>query len=233
MMAQKEKHLDEIDPTNSIMPIVMHNEDGTCGSFLGTGAFIEPKKVLVTCDHVLVDSKFGYAVVSKQHDRLFSAEVLFRNPDTDLALLRVTDFTPDYFLPLREDDVLTLNEIVMCFEYGTTEKAGSHVTFAPANRIGNVTRFLDLTKHFKAAGDDMLELSFPALRGASGAPVMDWRPPFRVWGVVTKNWASELAPAQIETILDEKGQVQGDTKFYLPQALAIHVKHVRAALAAF
>jgi hypothetical protein len=76
----------------------------------------------------------------------------------------------------------------------------------------------------------MLELSFPALRGASGAPVVDSHPPFEVWGVVTANTAYEIHPAQVERIVEEDGKITEETRFYLPQALAIHVSKVRKLL---
>ena len=59
------------------------------------------------------------------------------------------------------------------------------------------------------------------------APIMSWSPPFKLWGIVKANVSNELLPAQIERVVDEVGQLEEETKFYLPQALAIHVKHVR------
>lgn len=56
---------------------------------------------------------------------------------------------------------------------------------------------------------------------------MEWRPPFKLWGIVKANISAELMPAQVETLVDEQGNVEEETKFYLPQALAVHVKHVR------
>ena len=78
----------------------------------------------------------------------------------------------------------------------------------------------------------MLELSFPALKGASGAPVITWKPPFRLWGILSQNVARELHPAQVEKVLDEGGNMTEETRFYLPLGLAIHVKHVRKLLEA-
>jgi len=60
---------------------------------------------------------------------------------------------------------------------------------------------------------------------------MDWQPPFRLWGVVTANVSYELLPVQIESIHDTTGKLDEETKFFLPQGLAINVKHVNALLA--
>ena len=75
----------------------------------------------------------------------------------------------------------------------------------------------------------MLELSFPALKGASGAPVLS-NASFELLGVVKANVSYELLPAQIESIQDEAGVVTEETKFFLPQALAVNVTIVREFL---
>jgi hypothetical protein len=75
----------------------------------------------------------------------------------------------------------------------------------------------------------MLVLSFAALRGASGAPVVS-NTDLHLWGIVTANRAYHLLPTQVETVLDEKNQLIEEVRFMLPQALAIHVKHLRSVL---
>ena len=214
-------------PSEFILPIVGQNEDESCGPFLGTGVFVGEAPYLVTCNHVLDQWDKEYAIAIEQEDRLAIATVLNRDADTDLAILNIDGYNPPHSLPFEEDKNIMPNDIVMCFEYGTTITAGYNIEFSPANRIGNVTRFRNLPDLFGKAGDHMLELSFPALKGASGAPIMSWKQPFKLWGIVTANWSTELMPAQVETIHDGKGNIEEDTKYYLPQALAIHVKHVR------
>ena len=209
------------------MPIVGLNEDKSCGPFLGSGVFVGEVPFLVTCDHVLNDLDKEYGVAIESEKRLATATVLTRDAGIDLAILNIDDYNPPHSLPFEEDENIILNNIVMCFEYGTTVTAGNNIDFSPANRLGNVTRFRNLTDLYGKAGDYMLELSFPALKGASGAPIMSWTPPFKLWGIVKANLSTELMPAQVETIHDEKGNIEEETKYYLPQALAIHVKHVR------
>ena len=72
----------------------------------------------------------------------------------------------------------------------------------------------------------MLELSFPALKGASGAPVLS-NGSFELLGVIKANVGYELLPAQIESIHDQSGTVMEETKFFLPQGLAVNVAEVR------
>lgn len=221
---------DTYSPSDFVVPIVGMNEDGSCGPFLGSGVFATESAFLVTCDHVLEPWKGKYAVAIQELNRLFVAELLVRDEKHDLAALRVPEYRPPHCVPLEKDSEISLNKIVICYEYGTTVTAGKQIDFSPANRLGNVTRIRDLRDRFKSAGDHMLELSFPALKGASGAPVMDWRPPFKLWGLVKANVGYELLPAQVESVVDTAGKLSEETKFYLPQALAVHVRHVRQLL---
>ncbi len=220
-------------PSDFVVPVLARHPDGSPGPFLGTGSFVGAGAgaKLLTCDHVLAQwhGSFGIAIEETQH--FFEASVVARDPATDLALLRVHGYAPPHSLEPLGDDVFGLNKIVLCFEYGTTIAAGAHIAFSPATRLGNVTRLRNLTDLYGAAGIEMLELSFPALKGASGAPIMDWEPPFRLWGVVKANVSYELLPAQVESIHDSSGKLEEQTKFYLPQALAINVKHVKTLLA--
>lgn len=217
-------------PSDFVMPIVGLNKDKSCGPFLGSGVFVGDAPHLVTCDHILNDWDKEYGIAIESGQRIATASVLARDPDTDLAILNIDDYKPTHSLPFEEEENIILNNIVMCFEYGTTITAGNKINFSPANRLGNVTRFRNLTDLYGKAGDHMLELSFPALKGASGAPVMGWTPPFKLWVIVKANWSTELMPAQVETIRDGKGNVEEETKYYLPQALAIHVKHIKELL---
>ncbi len=218
---------DSWTPSDFVVPVLGVHEDGGNGPFLGSGVFVGEKAILVTCHHVLDGWEGEYGVVIEAEDRLVRAEVITREPSTDLALLEVSDYCPVHTLTTEQDANITLNDIVACFHYGTTIVAGQIIHFSPANRLGNVTRFRNLPDLYGEAGNQMLELSFAALKGASGAPVMGWRPPFKLWGIIKANVGTELLPAQIETVVDEAGQLDEQTKFYLPQALAIHVKHVR------
>ena len=158
---------------------------------------------------------------------LANPELILMDEEIDLAFLKVKDYDPPYSFPLAEDHDITINQLVCAFEYSTTEIAGRKINFTPANRMGNVTRARNLNDIYGKSGEEMLELSFPALKGASGAPVVLNKTPFPLWGVVKSNVAREVMPAQIEKILDESGEITEETKFYLPQGLAIHVKHVR------
>ncbi len=71
----------------------------------------------------------------------------------------------------------------------------------------------------------MLELSFPALRGASGAPVVSIGNEVVLWGIIVANVSYHLLPAQIEKVVEGDTTVE-EIKYLLPQAIAVNVKHL-------
>lgn len=185
--------------------------------------------MLLTADHVIRDWSGLFAITEFPNlDSLFDAEVIARDEQHDLALLEVHGYEPPSVLPLAEAH--QTNETMVTFEYGTTTVAGSAITLAPATRLGNITRIIDVTYRLGPAGIEALELSFPALRGASGAPVVSNDGTFKLHGVVVANISYHLLPAQIASVLDEKNEIFEETHFMLPQALAVNVKHVRSFL---
>jgi S1-C subfamily serine protease len=101
---------------------------------------------------------------------------------------------------------------------------------SPATRLGNVTRSMAVD-FLGAAGEDALELSFPALRGASGSPVLNQQ--LEVIGLVVANASYHLLPAQIESVIDEKNKVTEEIKYMLPQALAVNCKFIRAFIESY
>lgn len=98
-----------------------------------------------------------------------------------------------------------------------------------------MTRRITLPANFGAVGEAM-ELSFPALRGASGAPVMlnefvtdalMGKDPFGVVGVVLASASYHLLPVQIESVLTEDDTLYEEVRYMLPQAVAISIDHLR------
>jgi hypothetical protein len=141
----------------------------------------------------------------------------------------VPAYTPPSVLSIPGHLEIIPNQAIVTFEYGPTRTLGKAITLSPATRIGNVTRVIDLRSVHGLAGDEALELSFPALRGASGAPVMK-NADYTLWGVIIANVSYHLLPAQIETVLTEDGTMVEETRFMMPQAVPVNVKHVRQLL---
>ena len=102
--------------------------------------------------------------------------------------------------------------------------------------MGHMTRMLNATERLGPAGDLVLELSFPAFRGASGAPVMFHETGTRVLmgqesygivGVIVANASYHLLPAQIESVIDVENNYVEEIRYMLPQALAVNIQHLR------
>lgn len=215
-----------MNPDKSIVPILAIGEYNSIKYFLGTGVFIVRPRLLATAEHVVRDWNGPLAVTTPLHlDQIFRANILSRSSESDLVLLEVPQYPFEDNLQLAEDEEIITNHPVVCMEYGTTRTLGNTINFSPATRLGNVTRVINIDR-FGKAGKDALELSFPALRGASGSPVLS-NINFHLWGIMIANVSYHLLPSQIETVLDEKNNIMEETKFMLPQAIAINVKHLR------
>jgi hypothetical protein len=208
--------------------------DGQRMKFLGTGSIIGDGSILLTADHVTRDWPGPLAIVHlPRPQQLIPITPLERDASHDLVLHRVHDYRPPQ--PLRPifDAPSHPNRQLLTFEYGTTVTVGPEVRLNPATRLGHMTRKFDMTKELRSpAGDDALELSWPALRGASGAPVMlnDATNPaeaFGVIGVIVANAAYHLLPAQIESVLTEENNLFEEIRYMLPQAVAVNIRHLR------
>lgn len=219
-----------MNPSENIVPIVATDDELHFKHFLGTGCFIKDIPILATADHVIRDWAGQLAIAAfPKLDALFPAFLVERNSEADLALLEVPDYPKETGLRLAQDSEITQNQQVLCFEYGTTRRREKMTILAPATRLGNVTRILNLEEQYGLAGRDALELSFPALKGSSGAPVVS-NSTFNIWGIVIANVNYHLLPAQIESVWDEEKRIEEETRFLLPQGIAVHVKHLREML---
>jgi S1-C subfamily serine protease len=222
-----------MDPKLSIVPVLAIDEAGNVKHFLGTGSFVDRDHLLLTADHVIRDWAGQIAIVVEPNlTTLFRANVVYRDQSHDLALLVVPAYKAPKPIPVAADSPYHPNQFVLAFEYGTTKVAGREIHFAPATRIGNITRQLDVRDMLGLAGDGALELSFPALRGASGAPVISNDGRFALYGVIVANVSYHLLPAQIESVIDERSGTREEVRYMLPQALAVNSRHVAAAIAA-
>lgn len=71
----------------------------------------------------------------------------------------------------------------------------------------------------------MLELSYPALKGASGAPVFR-EDALDVIGVIVANIERELMPAQVLRAVRDDGEPIEEIRYFLPNALAVSSIHL-------
>jgi len=214
-------------PAKSIVPLFGLDDENRKSIFLGTATFVGSHPWLITADHVAGSWNGRLAISPIIGTKFYPANIIARDKDADLAVLDVIGYKPDNLpIVLAEGDEPPQSLMVVSFEYGTTRSRGDLIHLAPATRLGNITRKLDLSEKFGKAGEGILELSFPALRGASGAPIL-LNGSFELWGIIIANLDYHLLPTQIESVLDEKNNLMEEIKYMLPQGLAVNVKHVR------
>jgi hypothetical protein len=215
-----------------IVPVIGFTRDKKPGPFLGTAFFVEPGPRLITAWHV-VKNWDGAVTIAHLKDltKYYVAKPRVYREDHDLVVLDVEAYRPTTGIHLAEDADIRANQFVACLEYGPSRQVGAKTALSPATRLGNVTRLLSMSGELGLNNCTALELSFPILMGASGAPVVS-NADFKLWGVVVANTSYHLLPAQIDTVLDEKNQILEETQFMLPQGLAVHVRHIREILSA-
>ena len=197
-------------------------------SFLGSAFFFlyGGEVLAATADHVIGEASGRFVMAAG--DMIFEVDVLKRCPDYDLCVLGPKSHPDGVSLQVSSDRGMSGNVTLYTYEYSTTDvfpDGSFHLT--PATRIGNCTRIVQLEEQYGHAGIDMLELSFPALRGASGAPVIEIRgSEMIVHGIIVANAERHLLPAEIETVLDEKNEILEERKYFLPQAVAVNTTHL-------
>lgn len=221
-------------PNHTIVPLFAADANLNIKRFLGTSFFVGPSGALITAEHVVREwnEHFAIAVVLSTDVKPFPASLKHVSRSRDLAVLEVDGYRPKHLLPLSKDSRTNTDMDLLCLEYSTAqiEKGNNMNITEPATRKGHLTRERTLTDRYGEAGQFMLELSFPALKGASGAPVMKGRPPYECVGVLVANVSNHLLPVQIESVLDEKNQLLEQTQFLLPQGLAVNVNHLERTL---
>src|SRR5262249_39944508 len=177
----------QMEPQESVVPILALDDSDHLKHFLGTGVFVGTRPFLVTAEHVVRDWSGQFAVaILPDIDRVAKATLIKKDKQVDLAVLEVPGYPAEKALQLASDDEIKLNYQIATFEYSTTRIIGEDIYLSPATRIGNVTRVFNLTDLYGKAGESALELSFPALGGASGAPVIS-NQNFRLWGIIIAN----------------------------------------------
>jgi len=209
---------------------------------LGTGFFVGKGDALhvITAKHVIEDNPLAEG---EQYALVFGGEkgiavVGFGSmrlaQDYDVAALMVSrasfpeaESAPPVALALMRADP-ALNAEVLTYEYSSTRieckpLGGMHVSFEPYAHKGNIVRSYTSTFPEKTPTRSVLT-SFPALQGASGAPILTGtasKNSFAVVGMTVANFERTLLPAQILELHTSDGKVESKTSYYLPLGKAI------------
>jgi hypothetical protein len=212
-------------------PAEPNGEPATRIEFRGTGSIIGAGALVLTADHVIRNCQ-GQLVVHFHTSNEWRKITLFESDrEHDLAVLSLLGAPATHTLEPLFGREFPSNLDLTTLEYSTTTTAldsGGTPRFSvnPATRRGHITRYVNLVDLYGAAGESMLELSFPALEGASGAPVMIDRQ-LNVIGVLVANQDHHLIPVQTLTALTNDNKMLEEVRYMLPQGLAVDINHLR------
>jgi hypothetical protein len=207
--------------------------DPIVGWFLGTGFFVDHEGGFLTARHNLDGVDCGpdeQIAVAFWEDpvRVLPVATVRLSDQFDIAYGHVSE--PENIVPLTiasskpmiNEDILTLEFSNVAPERG--EDGIARIMISATSHKGYVARGYQST--FAGTGPaHVVEVSFPALKGASGAPVVVERLG-TVLGMLVANVERELLPAQVEVIEHGDGTKE-DRKYFLPRGLAIAWIHLR------
>ncbi len=235
----------ELRPELSIVPIVRASKTVPIAELLGTGFFVGQANSirLVTAKHVFescqlaADEKYAIAFRGETGIPVIAISRVLASPDFDLAVADVPlEHIPTVMpLTLGKSDP-ALNADVFTFEYSGTQiekptPGQTHIAFEPYTHKGNIVRSYDSTYPEKIKTPTFL-VSFPALQGASGAPLLSGTPSKKsiaVVGMTVANVERHLIPAQIVQIQEGK-DFSEKISYYLPFGKALARAAVTEAL---
>lgn len=225
----------QLKPERAIVPIVRYAPDRIISQVLGTGFFVGKADTLrlVTAKHVITDAPLAdgekYALVLNDGKGIavIAISQIRVAQDFDVAVCNIEQSLLKNAVPLAlATSDPALNDDVFSYEYSSTriEKtaAGFHVSFEPYAHKGNVVRSYASTFPEKIKTPCILT-SYPALQGASGAPVVatiQTRKQFAVVGMLVENAERHLIPAQVVAIEDGPSYKES-TSYFLPYGKAV------------
>ena len=202
------------------------DDGGVQITFLGSAFFFTHagRVFAATAAHCVPSIEGEYQVVAQ--DTPYVADVAVVDRALDLCVFIPRSHPQTISMVLNQAREVPSNLPLYAYEFSATQVVNGQFRMSPATRVGNCVRLID-QEQFGAGGRRMLELSFPALKGASGCPVVLLVGTKMIaCGVIVANAQRHLLPAQVETILDEKNDLLEERKYFLPQALAVNAEHL-------
>jgi hypothetical protein len=205
---------------------------------LGT-AFLVGEELFMSAKHVFsVIPPDGQEIVlvstASGKARVYSAEVIYQDALHDIAVARVGGWPANEPFSIYPTDELLMNSNVLTVDYSPTRSGvrlpdGRSSMQISANwQKGNVVREYVPDFGYEHS-PSCIDLSYPALKGASGAPVVDEQSGYVV-GMIVGNIERQLMPAQIERTERLDGTRDEIIRYFLPSAQALRASHLRDAL---
>lgn len=225
--------MNTFEPEKTIVPIVIASKEDPIQEILGTGCFIGTGKQLyiLTAKHIFElgkrdeASKFAFVLNTGKGIGVWAILKIVVAQDRDIAICEIPHVEEAVPLQFSRQQP-ALNSDVVCFEYSRTsieiKPGGKHVSFQPLAHKGNIMRYFD-SEYPEKIKTPCFNTSFPALQGASGAPVIAHtkNKNFYVAGMLVANQETHLLPAQVVKIVDGENYVE-ETSYYLPMGKGIN-----------
>lgn len=230
--------MNRLEPLRSIVPILKGHKGKPLTDLLGTGFFVGPRSALhlVTAKHVFENNPvekeehYAFAFGTEKGIEIWDLRKVLVSLDFDVAVCPISELGHAISLQFSREEP-ALNDDIFTFEYSSTRferkrTGGTHVTFEPMSHKGNVVRYYDSSFPESVVTPSFLT-SFPALQGASGAPVMFTigKKNICVTGILVANQERHLLPAQVVRIEDAGASLE-ETKYFLPLGKALHAKTI-------
>lgn len=225
----------ELKPERAVVPIVRYAPTKPISELLGTGFFVGKGDALhvVTAKHVFEGSplneeeKYALAFNDGKGIGIIAISQIRAAVDFDVAVCSVEKSLMPLAVPLS---IATadppLNHDVFSYEYSSTRiertDTGFHVSFEPHTHKGNIVRSY-VSKFPEPVATASVLTSYPALQGASGAPVIygsQSKKSFAVAGMLVANSERHLLPAQVVKIEDGP-EYKETTSYFLPYGKAL------------
>jgi serine protease Do len=139
---------------------------GSRAMALGTGFVIDPAGIILTNNHVVGDSdEIKVSFTEAEDEKPTDGEVIGRDPELDLALIKVKTGRPLVALPLGDSDALEVGEYVVAV--GNPFGQGHSVTHGIVSAKGRAAPELPLMRY--------LQTDAPINPGNSGGPLVNLR----------------------------------------------------------
>jgi hypothetical protein len=203
------------------------------GAFLGS-CFIgelDDRVALVTAGHVVTGvAGPTSAIFENERKQMISirADSWMVDMSVDLALAPIAAHDELGSLRVKAPGTSpAMNRRVLSMEFSDSHQRNPP-QFRPIHRQGNIVQ-VTTEDYGDLKGVELLEISYPALVGASGAAVIG-EDTQEALGVIIRNRARQLMPAQVLKTIDETGQAIEEVQFHLPHAQAVGFKHLHAAM---
>lgn len=110
-------------------------------SSLGSGVLVKPDGLIVTSHHVIKDAQEITVVLSDRRE--FDAKVMMRDPESDLAFLKIDAQAALPYLPIKDSDTIEVGDLVLAIgnPFGVGQTVTQGIVSALARRAQGVSDY--------------------------------------------------------------------------------------------